>query len=113
MYKNNSHFNFHSLMIRLIFSIIVLAFAILSCRQSEPNPILGKWQPDTNLKTIVVFSDSLYFHTCNGVTATPYKLENYGKELTVNERVAFLFYFEDKIRVSEAGKKTVNLQKIK
>jgi hypothetical protein len=90
---------------------VVLLF---SCgRVSEPNPILGKWQPDTNLKTIVVFSDSLRLHSCNGVTSYGYKLENFGKELTVNDRVVFLYYFDDKIRVSEAGKKTVFLQKIK
>jgi len=90
---------------------VVLLFA---CgRVSEPNPILGKWQPDTNLKTIVVFSDSLRLHSCNGVTPYGYKLENFGKELTVNDRVVFLYYFDDKIRVSEAGKKTVFLQKIK
>ena len=90
---------------------VVLLFA---CgRMSEPNPILGKWQPDTNLKTIVVFSDSLRLHSCIGVTAYEYKIENFGKELTVNDRVVFLYYFDDKIRVSEAGKRTVILQKIK
>jgi len=92
-------------------ALVVLLFA---CgRVAEPNPILGKWQPDTNLKTIVVFSDSLRLHSCNGVTSYGYKLEDFGKELTVNDRVVFLYYFEDKIRVSDAGKKTVFLQKIK
>ena len=90
---------------------VILLFA---CgRVSEPNPILGKWQPDSNLKTIVVFSDSLRLHSCAGVKSYGYKLENFGKELTVNDRVVFLYYFEDKIRVSEAGKRTVILQRIK
>lgn len=95
-----------------IYSLFVVL--LVACgRVSEPNPILGKWQPDTNLKTIVVFSDSLRLHSCNGVTSYGYKLENFGKELTVNDRVVFLYYFDDKIRVSEVGKRTVILQKIK
>lgn len=89
-------------------------FLLFACgRVSGPNPILGKWLPDSNLKTIVVFSDSLRLHSCAGVKSYGYKLENFGKELTVNDRVVFLYYFEDKIRVSEAGKRTVILQRIK
>lgn len=107
MYKNNPHFSFHSLMTRLIFSIIILAFALLSCRQSEPNPVLGAWLPDSNLNTKIVFSDSLEVHNCNGVKKYRYELQNYGKELVTDSGVYFLYMFEDKIRVSKNNKRII------
>ena len=77
-------YNMKKILLPFLYSFAVIL--LFACgRVSEPNPILGKWQPDSNLKTIVVFSDSLRLHSCAGVKSYGYKLENFGKELTVND----------------------------
>lgn len=112
MYNNKQNLNFHNLMVRAFFSILVLSFAVLSCRQSEPNPINGAWIPDTNLNTKIVFSEKMEVHNCGKVSTYDYGLENFGKELIFpdslgSKRVLFLYFFEDKIRVSENEKRII------
>ena len=112
MYHNKQNFNFHNLMVRVFFSVLVLSFAVLSCKQSEPNPISGVWIPDTNLNAKIVFSEKMEVHNCGKVSTYNYSLENFGKELILpdslgNERVLFLYFFEDKIRVSENEKRII------
>ena len=112
MYHNKQNFNFHNLMVRVFFSVLVLSFAVLSCKQSEPNPINGVWIPDTNLNTKIVFSEKMEVHNCGKVSMYNYSLENFGKELILpdslgNERVLFLYFLGDKIRVSENEKSII------
>lgn len=112
MYNNKQNLNFHNLMVRAFFSILVLSFAVLSCRQSEPNPINGAWIPDTNLNTKIVFSEKMEVHNCGKVSTYDYGLENFGKELIFpdslgSKRVLLLYFFEDKIRVSENEKRII------
>ena len=96
---------------RYLFSFFLLVL-LIACRTSMPNPVLGTWQPDSNKVVRIVFSDSMQIHKCSGVTTYPYRIENNGKELIVidsagNERVFFLYLFEDKMLVSENNNRVI------
>lgn len=90
----------------LILSLI-LFFVIVACRQSAPNPILGTWVADSNLVEKIVFSDSVYLHSCKGKKGSFYTIENNGKELRMNEQVYFLYFFDNKLRISQNEKRVI------
>lgn len=113
MCKNNPHFNFHALMVKLFFSLLVISFAVLSCRQSEPNPVLGAWLPDSNIHSRIVFSEKMYIYSRGKVREYNYRINESGRKLitqdsTGHKRVYIISFFENYMTIEES-KKNVTL----
>jgi len=84
-------------------SFFLLA-AIVACRSSMPNPVLGTWQPDSNLYAKVVFKDSMYIHRCCGVESYPFTFENNWLEVGDSAKKYYaVYFFDDKMRISTGG----------
>lgn len=118
MYRNKQNFNFHNLMVRAFFSILVLSFAVLSCRQSEPNPIHGAWLPDSNIHSRIVFNEKMYIYGRGKVTQYNYRIDDSGRKLITQDsagkkRAYSIYFFENELTVRQNRKNEVIFTKAK